>query len=102
MELSLPMPADRLRMSAERLVRSTIVLGRENVMSGVDCGFGINARPEMEPSTCYPSRRRIRTRRAVMTMNFPMACASTILQTVCKRTRRSWMVSSSIRNSTTP
>ena len=30
-------------MVAERIIRYATVLGRENVIAGVDCGFGTNA-----------------------------------------------------------
>jgi 5-methyltetrahydropteroyltriglutamate--homocysteine methyltransferase len=31
---------------AERLIRYATVLGRENVIAGVDCGFGTNAQTD--------------------------------------------------------
>jgi 5-methyltetrahydropteroyltriglutamate--homocysteine methyltransferase len=33
---------------AERIMRYTTVLGRENVIAGVDCGFGTSAQTEQE------------------------------------------------------
>jgi 5-methyltetrahydropteroyltriglutamate--homocysteine methyltransferase len=45
---------------AERLVRYATVLGRENVIAGVDCGFGTNARTDqVDPKIAWAKLRAL-------------------------------------------
>jgi 5-methyltetrahydropteroyltriglutamate--homocysteine methyltransferase len=45
---------------AERLVRYANVLGRENVIAGVDCGFGTNARTDqVDPKIAWAKLRAL-------------------------------------------
>jgi 5-methyltetrahydropteroyltriglutamate--homocysteine methyltransferase len=45
---------------AERLVRYASVLGRENVIAGVDCGFGTNARTDqVDPKIAWAKLRAL-------------------------------------------
>jgi 5-methyltetrahydropteroyltriglutamate--homocysteine methyltransferase len=43
------------RVVADRLVRIARILGRENIIAGVDCGFGVSgtARPKVDPQVAW-------------------------------------------------
>jgi len=45
---------------AERIVRYANVLGRENVIAGVDCGFGTNAQTDqVDPEIAWAKLRAL-------------------------------------------
>ena len=57
---------------AERIVRYATVLGRENVIAGVDCGFatsvrGVNTPPQVDPKIAWAKLRTLSEGAAVAT-----------------------------------